>query len=317
MDTALLVLRLILAAVFLVAGLAKLADLQGAREAVAGFGVPERLARPLGTALPGLELATALALLLSSTAWAGALAAALLLTGFCTAIAHSIRRGSAPACHCFGQVHSEPVGPRTLVRNLALLALAVAVLALGAGRAMTSATGWLGRLDATSALALALGVVVCAAAGAGYALLRQNGRLLLRIDELEARTGPAGRRQPAHGLAVGTIAPPVGLDWPDGPLALVFVDPGCGPCGLVLDRLAERPERPDIVVISPRPVTQPAGRIALDPDGAIQRAYLIPGTPAAVAVDAEHRIASPPAAGPDGVAALIAGLQLPMHVATG
>jgi uncharacterized membrane protein YphA (DoxX/SURF4 family) len=60
MDIALLVARLILAAVFLVAGLAKLAGLAGSRKALAGFGLPIWLARPGGTILPLGELVVAL-----------------------------------------------------------------------------------------------------------------------------------------------------------------------------------------------------------------------------------------------------------------
>jgi uncharacterized membrane protein YphA (DoxX/SURF4 family) len=313
-DTTLLVLRLILAAVFLTAGLAKLADLPGSRAAVAGFGVPERAARPLGTALPLLELATALALLPAAGARAGALAAAVLLGVFCVAITHSMRHGRAPECHCFGQVHSAPAGARTLARNGGLLALAVAVLALGWDRGGTSATAWLTHLDAASALALTLGIVIVAGAVSGYALLRQNGRLLRRIDELEQRPGTAS--PPAvPGLEVGTAAPPLGLELGDRPVALVFVDPRCGPCGLVLDRLAAAPLRADVIIVSPSPVAQRAGRVTLDPGGVVARAYRIPGTPAAVAVDAEGRIASPPAAGPDGVAEILTRVAAPLSLA--
>ncbi len=45
----LLVVQLLLAAVFAVAGLTKLVDLAGSRQALRGFGGPQRLAVPLGT----------------------------------------------------------------------------------------------------------------------------------------------------------------------------------------------------------------------------------------------------------------------------
>ena len=59
MDTVLLLARLFLAGVFALSGITKLADLDGSRRAVAGFGVPERIARPAGIALPIAELALA------------------------------------------------------------------------------------------------------------------------------------------------------------------------------------------------------------------------------------------------------------------
>ena len=56
MAFVLLAARLLLAAVFLVAGLAKLADLAGSRKAMRDFGVPAQLATPLGSLLPLGEL---------------------------------------------------------------------------------------------------------------------------------------------------------------------------------------------------------------------------------------------------------------------
>ena len=131
MDEVLLVSRLLLAAVFAVAGAAKLADIAGSRSAVAGFGVPERLAGLIGTLLPFAELATAALLLFVGTARAGATAALALLLAFSVGIAASISRGEAPDCHCLGQLHSEPAGPRTLRRNFALALVAGLVVAAG------------------------------------------------------------------------------------------------------------------------------------------------------------------------------------------
>jgi uncharacterized membrane protein YphA (DoxX/SURF4 family) len=59
MNGALLAARLLLAVVFGVAGLAKLADRSGSRQAVIDFGVPPSLATPFATLLPMAELAVA------------------------------------------------------------------------------------------------------------------------------------------------------------------------------------------------------------------------------------------------------------------
>jgi uncharacterized membrane protein YphA (DoxX/SURF4 family) len=56
MDLALLAARLLLAMVFAVAGLAKLTDWPGSRQALIDFGVPVRLAMPLGPALALADL---------------------------------------------------------------------------------------------------------------------------------------------------------------------------------------------------------------------------------------------------------------------
>lgn len=81
-------------------------------------------------------------------------------------------------------------------------------------------------------------------------LLRQNGRILLRLEALEARlavTGGAGR--PA-GLTPGTAAPSIELPMLDGGsvtldqfrgrrLLLVFFDPQCGFCQQMAPQVAE------------------------------------------------------------------------------
>ena len=60
--------------------------------------------------MPIAELAVAIALLPVRTARIGGLGALLLLALFTIAIGRSIARGEATDCHCFGQLHSEPIG---------------------------------------------------------------------------------------------------------------------------------------------------------------------------------------------------------------
>src|SRR3954454_7535376 len=82
MDSFLLAAQLVLAAVFALAGVTKLLDLNGSRRALVEFGVPERAAPVAGLLLPLTELAVAVALVLHPTArWAG-LAAFILLGAF-------------------------------------------------------------------------------------------------------------------------------------------------------------------------------------------------------------------------------------------
>jgi hypothetical protein len=71
MDLLLLVARVLLAGVFGIAGVAKLADRAGSRQALQDFGVPTVLASPLGILLPLAELAVAVALVPTATAWGG------------------------------------------------------------------------------------------------------------------------------------------------------------------------------------------------------------------------------------------------------
>jgi uncharacterized membrane protein YphA (DoxX/SURF4 family) len=57
MSDVILAIRLLLAAVFVVAGVGKLVDLDGSRRSLAGFGVPAFLRPAVSLLLPLLELA--------------------------------------------------------------------------------------------------------------------------------------------------------------------------------------------------------------------------------------------------------------------
>jgi hypothetical protein len=119
---------LILAALFAIAGTAKLADLEGSRRALVDFGIPGRIARPLGLALPVVELAVALSLLVPIAAWWGAAGAVALLSIFSAGIGANLANGRRPTCRCFGQLHAAPVGWRTIARNAALAFVAVIIV---------------------------------------------------------------------------------------------------------------------------------------------------------------------------------------------
>ena len=253
---------MLLALVFAAAGVAKLADREGSRQAIVDFGLPSALAVPLGLLLPLAELAVAATLLPASTAWWGALGALALLSVFVVGISINLARGRTPECHCFGQLHSAPAGWKTLVRNGALAAVAGFVLWQGNyGGAGPSAISWLGAFSAIQLLGLLGGILVLALLAGqwlflGY-LLRQNGRLLVRLEALEASLAPDGMvapsengtpvHQEAVGLPVGSEAPQFSLSGlhgetltldalrsSDKPVMALFTDPGCGPCNAML-----------------------------------------------------------------------------------
>src|ERR1700729_266269 len=120
-----LISRIFLAAVFLVAGIAKLRDFAGTRHAVEEFGAPPNLAGPFAVTLVVTELIVSVALLPAVTASGGTLAALLLLVLFTGVIAVNLSKGRAPQCHCFGQMQSTPISWTTIVRNLVLSGVAV------------------------------------------------------------------------------------------------------------------------------------------------------------------------------------------------
>ena len=345
MDEALLAARLVLAAVFAVAGAAKLGDLAGSRAAVAGFGVPDRLAAPIGTALPFVELTTAVLLLPAGTARLGATIALGLLLAFSLGIAASIARGEAPDCHCFGQIHSEPAGPKTLGRNfgLALVAGFVVVAGDDPGPGLFDA---IGDLSATTALAILLGVAVVGLLAAGtfayLQLLRQHGRVLLRVDALEKALRSRGipipelEQTPAKGIPVGQPAPEFELTDLEGepvtlsglvsggrPTILFFTDPGCGPCNAMAPRLGEwqreHAERLTTAVLTmgapdvnrAKASEHGIDRMLIEDDRRVAAAYDALATPSAVAIDANGRIASSVASGEVAITALVERLASP------
>jgi uncharacterized membrane protein YphA (DoxX/SURF4 family) len=173
-----LVARLVLAAVFAVAGIAKLADGDGARRALRAFQVPEPLVAGLAIFLPLAELATAGLLVPAATARWGAAAAVALLAVFSLAITTALARRRQPDCGCCGRLHSSPASPRSLVRNGALAALALVVLT------QPVLSGW--RVAAVGGC-VALAGLTLGHAAFSWQLLRQNGRLWQRLNELERR----------------------------------------------------------------------------------------------------------------------------------
>lgn len=110
--------------------------------------MPSFLTRPMVVLLPLIELAVAVALIPTALAWYGAWGALALLLGFLGVIAVAMVRGRNPDCHCFGQLHSSPVGWPVIVRNLLLGFCAVWLIARGRGHSGPAVWAWFSSLDA-------------------------------------------------------------------------------------------------------------------------------------------------------------------------
>ncbi len=343
MDIALLIARLLLALVFAVAAVTKLADRVGSRQAIADFGLPAALATPLGILLPLAELAVAAALIPTSTAWWGAIGALALLLLFVTGIAVNLARGHKPDCHCFGQLHSAPAGWKTLARNGILAAVAGFVVWQGYhGGAGPSAVSWLAGLSTSQFVALIVGLVVLSVVAAQWwflvHLLRQNGRLLMRIEALEIGLGARGTlpsqngaAQPPVGLPIGASAPDFSLSGLYGetltleslralgkPVMLFFTDPNCGPCNTLLPEIGrwqqEHAEKLTVSLISRDDPEENRAKAAehglqhvlLQEDREVSEAYQAYGTPSAVLVQPDGTIGSPVVGGAEAIRALLA-----------
>jgi peroxiredoxin/uncharacterized membrane protein YphA (DoxX/SURF4 family) len=340
MGWLLLAARLLLALVFMVAGLAKLVDRAGARQALIDFGMPPPLAGPFGILLPLVELAVAVALIPRATAWWGALGALALLLLFVVGIAYNLTRGRTPDCHCFGQLHSAPAGRRTLARNAGLAALAGLVVWHGPGQSGASVVDGLSSLTTSPGVSPAVGLLLLGLlVGEGWLLLnllRQNGRLLLRIEALEEQfdSGALASLQPDQlpaGLPVSAPAPGFRLASLDGetvtldalrmvgkPVVLIFSDPGCGPCTALLPDVA-RWQRDYAITLTIALISRgdpEANRakhaehgivhVLLQEHQEVAQAYLAQGTPAAVLVRADGTIGSRLAVGAQAISDLVA-----------
>lgn len=250
---------------------------------------------------------------------------------------YQLARGR-PDSHCFGQLHSKPIGPATVVRNTVLLLLAIGVAAYPAP-SWTSGLAGIGAIAGLEAVIIATILLLTALVAAeGWMLLnlaRQQGRLLLRLDAIESqlngKTAPANKQSsPPLGLRVGTPAPPFELPSLDGPtvsldelrgpgrpVLLVSTDPGCGPCASLLPELAEW-QRLHAGALTVAVLTRGSveanhrkigslgvSRVLLQKRQEVSEQYQTLATPSAVLVDADGRIAAPVAGGADDIRRLV------------
>ena len=167
-----------------------------------------------------------------------------------------------------------------------------------------------------------------------YQLMRQNGRLLVRIEALEQRLGQVGMAPEPdrpRGLPVGSNAPAFELPDLDGGrvaleqfrgrrVLLIFFDPGCGFCRQMAPHLAALPAdggdgRPVPLVVtagdageSRKLVEQHGLRcpVLIQREMEVARLYQATGTPMGYLIDEQGAIASELAIGTQALLALAA-----------
>jgi uncharacterized membrane protein YphA (DoxX/SURF4 family) len=128
-------LRALLAALFLYAGVAKLADVRTFAVDIANYQMlPLALVVPLAVTLPGVEIACGVALLTSRMARPAALLAIGMIAAFTAAAVQALARDINIDCGCFGGVRA-PVTIATIVRDVGLIAVALGAFALSPRRA--------------------------------------------------------------------------------------------------------------------------------------------------------------------------------------
>src|SRR5215204_6182192 len=348
MDALLLAARLILAAVFAVSGISKLFDLSGSQSAMRSFGVPERFTRAGGIALPIVEILIAALLIPVTTAKWGALLALILLVVFVAGISYSLSRGRKFDCHCFGQLTTSEIGTPTLIRNavLAVLAALVAISGFANDNVGPALTEVFQGLSTFEWVMLAIGVILLAAlAGVAWLLvhlLGQNGRLLVRLDAIEAALEDADIELPddddedeeeeeeEEGLPFGAPAPAFSLSGLYGetmtldalraaekPVLLLFTDPSCGPCNAMMGDVGkwqrDLSEKLTIAVVTRGSLEDNRSKakqhnlthVLMQKDNEVADAYQTYGTPTAVLVRPDGTIGSGAAGGAQEIRTLV------------
>lgn len=341
MEFLFLVLRVALIGVFSTAALTKLGDGDrvGIHDILQEVGVSARVRRLVGIALPWVEMAIVVLLVIPATASVGAAAAALLLATMTLVVAIVLVRGKKLACNCFGQANAGPIGRETLIRNVALTAGALLLAAFGPDGAVSQRAASalpFSDIQENPMLLTALFGLFTSVLWLLFHQFRQNGRLLLRMDAIELRLQGAGiahltsDEQIPAGLPVGTLAPDFAIPRLDGngttslrdlraaklPVVLVFSDEACAPCKELLPKLAtwQREYASELTVALI--VHDQANRLRADPGGypgislvqatrEIAGLYLASATPSAVLVDANGTIQSALALGAQQIGILV------------
>jgi peroxiredoxin len=246
----------------------------------------------------------------------------ILLLAFIGGIANALRSGRQPDCHCFGQIHSTPAGRGTIARNIALVALAAIVLGWGSG---PTVEGWTAARSAAELTAVGLGALAFALGALSLNLWLDNRRLRHTSDG-SAAAPPESLPE----LDVGGTAPRFSLPDLRGelvsleelcalgrPVALVFVDPDCGPCQSLFPELgrwqATLSDTLTIALLSSgtvdqnRPTAEDHGvvNILLQERSEVREAYGAVATPSALTLTPEGLVASELAKGSVAIEALI------------
>ncbi len=334
MEMILLLIRIFLAAIFMLAGIGKLLDLEGSEKAVKDFGTPEELAKTFAIALPFAELVFAVMLLFVETSWLGAIGALILLLTFIGGMIWQMAQGNAPDCHCFGQIHSEPVSRKTLIRNIVFAILALVLIAAGRENQGLSFSDISSETDFMQII-LSLAAVGLLAAVVFYLkkISEQQVQIMRRIEVIELLAHEDGKglnredvETPHEGLPIGASAPDFEAKDLNGKLVsfeqlltkgkamlFFFVGPNCAPCAALLPEIEawqnDLKDNLDFVFISSGKASENAEKlggetfkqILLQKDNEIGESFNAKWTPTAVLINADGTIASRVATGDQAI----------------
>ncbi len=123
-----LILRIALGLTFVVAGGLKIGHADVFASQIAGFELlPQALVAPLALLLPFVEVLVGAYLIIGLFTRAAAVAAAILLAVFDTAIALAVVRGLHASCGCFGPADQTTTSWGEVARDAAIVVVAVVI----------------------------------------------------------------------------------------------------------------------------------------------------------------------------------------------
>lgn len=289
-----------------VAAVTKFRDPAHVAQAMRSLRIPGiAMHRVVGWVLPSVELVLAATLLVGAgevLLWASG-AAVLLLVAYLVVILRAVGFAEPVTCGCFGALGLGLVTWRTVIRNLALVALAGFALALEVAAPYASA-GWVARvfLVATVALVLVAGYL---SADVPPEPGRKSGE---GREPTQASLGETVRVQLTDGREVAVLAL-VG----QRPALFVHLSLSCDPCRRLVEPLhtwAATVPALQVICVMPLldPRTPPRLAAPLIPvfDTRGEFAAAMPqGTPAAVLVGTDGLVAAGPLTGTDAIRQLV------------
>ena len=338
MELTLLIIRLALFGILAVAGVGKFLDPGGSEKAVKDFGIPESIAKPFAVLLPVAELIFAFCLLFVGLSWIGAIGALLLLVAFIAGMLMQMIRGNAPDCHCFGQIHSEPVGPKSLIRNFLIALMPIVLIISGRGNQGYAIGETDGQIAQSVFIAL-LFVGLFVAVAYLRKLTADNIKLIRRVEFVEMLDNggaPIERDEmgnPTDSLPIGAPFPDFSLTDTSGrvvkfehlladykPKVFLFVGPTCEPCKALIPEVrawkGQFGGRLRVVFVSSGTAEQNVERFGddladgmlLQPNKELGEKVFCKWTPSALFVSADGNIASHPAVGETAIRDLFSKL---------
>ncbi|WP_338748062.1 TlpA family protein disulfide reductase [Janibacter alittae] len=309
---------LLLSALLLVSGAAKVHHTPATRSAFFQLALPRALTDSLvPRALPWVEIVLAVAVLLSPPPFAlpVAVITALLFVGYLVVIARALTFDHPVTCSCFGELGLGEVTPRTAVRNVLLVV--VALLGVWSATADTSvasrlvgASGvewvWLGLVVLTGAVLVTTfgGAKGAATSAVGVPGADAEGELDYVRQPLPFAT-LADADATLHNLTELTRS---------GAVLLVFVSPACGSCLPAIESIPRwatdlAPVRVVGVVAQTIEATvavvpELEGHLMHDPQGVTIRIFGA-RTPSAVLLGGDGMLAGGPVVGAHDVTAFV------------